>query len=109
MVSTPCVGVGEGEELGVGVEDGEGEALGVGFDVGFDVGPDVGEAVPVGEGVLLAEEVGDGEDEAVGVGVGVGPFVDEEELDRAYATINTNKQAHTNKTINIFLFMFHLN
>jgi hypothetical protein len=91
--------------VGEGVGDGEGETLGVG--VGFDVGLAVGEDVLVGEAVLLGEGVGDGEGETLGVGVGVGLPVDEEELDRTYATRNTSKQAHTNKIINTLLLIFY--
>jgi len=67
----------------------------------------VGEDVLVGEAVLLGEGVGDGEGETLGVGVGVGLPVDEEELDRTYATRNTSKQAHTNKIINTLLLIFY--
>jgi hypothetical protein len=93
-----------GEGVGEGEDDGEDEALGAGDDVELAVG----EGVPVGGGVLLDEGVGYGEDEALGVGVDVELPVSEE-LDSTYATKNTSKQAHTNKTINALLPIFHFN
>jgi hypothetical protein len=95
--------------LGEGVGDDEDGVLGVGVGVELGAGEGVGDDEDGVLGVGVGVELGAGE------GVGDPPSVPEGSLldkfipDMTYATRNTSKQAHTNKTINNLLPIFHFN